>query len=108
MGFNLLLIPTFNLIPKLHEGAENSFPVTPACYPVKLAQALAGIYCVRIDSRLKTSGMTVCITVRIYWDWYFSWRMHLDEARQVLFVCANEFTSTDDEVILCHVALPVL
>ena len=30
---------------------------------------LAGIYSVRMDSRLKTSGMTT-ITVIIYWDWY--------------------------------------
>jgi len=29
---------------------------------------LAGIYSVRMDSRLKTSGMTT-ITVIIYWDW---------------------------------------
>jgi len=30
---------------------------------------LAGIDSVRMDSRLKTSGMTT-ITVMIYWDWY--------------------------------------
>ena len=30
---------------------------------------LAGIYSMRMDSRLKTSGM-MTITVIIYWDWY--------------------------------------
>ena len=44
--------------------------VIPVGYPSQAwVRALAGIYSVYMDSRLKISGMTA-ITVIIYWGWY--------------------------------------
>ena len=63
---------------------------------------LAGIYSVRMDSRLKISGMTT-ITVIIYWDWYDLFRDSIRQTKTLnIFDDAVGFSSAGKIELACY------